>query len=96
LSVAGKAVHALLSLVVWLLILVLIALSIRQVIVFSAQLASQDWAKAFRMLADNLVIPFNQPDVRSPYGGKFDVDNALSVALVLVAEWGMSRVRDAA
>jgi hypothetical protein len=94
--VAGKAVHTVLSIVVWVLILVLVALSIRQVILFSGQVASQDWAMAFRMLADNLVIPFDQKDVRSPYGGKFDVDNALTIVLVLVAEWGMSRVRDAA
>jgi hypothetical protein len=94
--VAGKAVHTVLSIVVWVLILVLVALSVRQVILFSGQIASQDWAMAFRMLADNLVIPFDQQDVRSPYGGKFDVDNALTIVLVLVAEWGMSRVRDAA
>jgi hypothetical protein len=94
--VAGKAVHTVLSIVVWVLILVLVALSIRQVILFSGQVASQDWAMAFRMFADNLVIPFDQQDVRSPYGGKFDVDNALTIVLVLVAEWGMSRVRDAA
>lgn len=93
---AGKAVHSVLSIVVWVLILILVALSIRQVIRFSGQVASQDWAMAFRMLSDNFVIPFNQKAIRTPYGGWFDVDNALTIVAVLAAEWGMSRVRDAA
>lgn len=91
---AAKVVHGVLSVLVWALMLVLVVLSVRQLVVFSGQLASQEWGKAVKMIANPLVIPFGQTDVRSPYGGKFDVDNALTIGLVLVAEWGLSRMKD--
>lgn len=83
-----------LSLLVWALMLVLVVLSLRQLVVFFGQFSSQDWADAVKLIADPLVIPFGQTDVRSPYGGKFDVDNALTIGIVLMAEWGLSRMKD--
>jgi hypothetical protein len=92
--VAAKFVHGVLSLLVWALMVVLVVLSLRQLIVFFGQFASQEWGRALKMLANPLVIPFGQTDVRSPYGGKFDVDNALTIGIVLVGEWGLSRMKD--
>lgn len=91
---AAKGVHAVLSLLVWALMLVLVVLSVRQLIVFFGQVSSQEWARAVKMIANPLVMPFGQTDVRSPYGGKFDVDNALTIGIVLMAEWGLSRMKD--
>jgi hypothetical protein len=94
--VAGRALRAVLSVVIYVLILVLIALSLRQIVVFSGRIASQSWAQAIDVVAGHLVLPIGQPDVRTPYHGVFDVDNALTIVVVVLAEWGLSVVRDRA
>lgn len=91
---SSRIARTLLTVVVDILIVVAVALAIRQFIVFSGQIAHQGWAQAYNTLTSWLVIPFGFPDVKTPYGGVFDVDNALTVVLALVAEWGLSAVRD--
>ena len=72
------------------------ALAIRQVVVFSGQIAAQHWAQAFNAVAKHLVIPFGIAGIKTPYGGVFDVNNALTLLLALLAEWALSTVRDRA
>ena len=93
---AGRTARSLLTVVVNLLIFLIILLSIRQLVLFSGQIAAQSWAKAFDQIARHLAIPFGQPDIRTPYHGVFDVDNALTILVVVLADWGLSAIRDRA
>jgi hypothetical protein len=92
----GRAFRTLLTVLVNILIVVAIALAFRQFTVFFARIAHQSWAQVYNALAAKLVIPFGVADIKTPYGGVFDVDNALTVLVVLAAEWGLSTVRDRA
>jgi hypothetical protein len=93
---AGRFLRAVLSVIITVLILAAVVLCVRQFVVFSGQLSSQQWAKAFDMIASRLVIPFGGSSIRTPYHGFFDVNNALTIVAVLAAEWGLSVVRDRA
>ena len=92
----GKAVRTLLTVVIDILIVLAIALAFRQVVVFSGRIAHLGWAQAFSALTGKLVIPFGVAAIKTPYGGVFDVDNALTVIVLVVAEWILSTVRDRA
>jgi hypothetical protein len=92
----GKAVRTLLTVAVDILIVLAIALAFRQVVVFSGRIAHQGWAQAYTALTAKLVIPFGVASIKTPYGGVFDIDNALTVVVLVVAEWILSSVRDRA
>jgi len=93
----GRAtIRNLLTIVVDVLIFVAVVLAVRQVVVFSAQIMSHDWAQTFNAFASHLVLPLGIPPVRTPYGGVFDVNNALTIVIVLGLEWVLSGVRDRA
>lgn len=92
----GQGVRTALSVVINLLIVFAIALAVRQVIVFSGQIAAQSWAQGYNTLTKHLVIPFGVERIRTPYAGVFDVNNALTIVVLLVVEWGLSVVRDRA
>jgi hypothetical protein len=92
----AKTVRTLLTIVVNVLIVIAIALAFRQFTVFFARFAHQGWAEAYNALVGKLVIPFGVADIKTPYGGVFDIDNALTVLLVLLLEWVLSSVRDRA
>ncbi|HEY5540903.1 MAG TPA: hypothetical protein VIL41_05570 [Coriobacteriia bacterium] len=92
----GRAVRTLLTVVVDILILLAIALVIREFLIYSGQVAHQGWARAYDALTSRLVIRFGFANIKTPYGGVFDVNDAFTVLLALVAEWGLSAVRDRA
>ena len=92
----GKAVRTLLTVVIDILIVLAIALAFRQVAVFSGRIAHLCWAQALNALTGKLVIPFGVAAIKTPYGGVFDVDNALTVIVLVAAEWILSSVRDRA
>ena len=41
-----------------------------------------------------LVIPFGVEAIKTPYGGIFDVDAAIMVALLILVEWVLSILRN--
>ena len=92
----GQAIRTVLTVAINVLIVCAIALCVRQAIVFSAQIASQPWAQAFNALTKHLVIPFGLQKIKTPYGGVFDVNNAVTIVALLLAEWGLTVVRDRA
>lgn len=93
---AGRILRAVLTVVITLLIIAAVVLCVRQYLVFSGQIATQQWAKAFDMVAKHLVVPFGQKPIRTPYHGLFDINNAISILVFLGAEWGLSVLRDRA
>jgi len=92
----GKAVRTVLTVAVDVLIVIAIALAIRLFVLFSGQIAHQGWAQAYSALTARLVLPLGLPAVKTPYGGVFDVNTAVTIVVVLLAEWGLTTVRDRA
>ena len=40
-----------------------------------------------------LVIPFGVAAIKTPYGGGFEVNTALTIAVILLVEWVLSGIR---
>ena len=93
-DVVRGGARTLLTVAIDALVVIAIALAIRQVIVFSGAVSHQSWAAAYAALVSHLVIPFGFPNIKTPYGGTFDVDNAATIILVVAAEWGLSIFAD--
>jgi hypothetical protein len=91
--VSSKPLRTLLTVVMNVLIVVAIALTVRLVVMFFGQIASQDWAKTIVSITSLIVIPFGIEPIKTPYGGVFDANAALTILVVLVAEWVLSLAR---
>ena len=70
-----------------------VAESIRVVVRFFGTLAAQGWGELIVMLTDYITVPFGIAVIKTPYGGVFDADAALTVGLLLLIEWVLSIVR---
>jgi len=92
----AKPVRTILTVVMDLLVVVAIAETLRIVVMFFGQLASQGWGKVVIALTDPITIDFGAKAITTPYGGKFDVDAAITVVIVLVIEFVLSVVRSRA
>lgn len=95
---ANKSVRTFLTVLMDVLIVVAVALTVRMVIMFFGQLAAQSWGSAIVALTSIVTMPFGdwfsfEALIKTPYGGVFDVDAALTVVTVLVLEWVLSVVR---
>jgi hypothetical protein len=71
-----------------------IAVTLRLGVEFFGQLAAQDWGKAVVAFTEPLIIPFGIDNIKTPYGGFFEVDAALTIGVFLVAEWVLSGIRE--
>jgi len=78
------------------LVVVAIALTARMCVVFFGQLAAQDWGKTIIALTKPMVIQFGVSAIKTPYGGRFEVTTALTIAVVLLVEWVLSGIRERA
>jgi uncharacterized protein YggT (Ycf19 family) len=94
--VSRKPAQTIVSIIMNVLILLAIAITARLVVEFFGQLAAQDWGKALVALTNPLVIPFGLDAIKTPYGGIFDVNAGIMVAVFLGAEWILSGVRSRA
>jgi hypothetical protein len=91
--VNSRPVRTLITIVMDLFVVVAIALTARLCIVFFGQLAAQGWGKTVVALTSPLVVPFGVAAVKTPYGGRFEVNVALTIVVVLVVEWVLSGIR---
>jgi uncharacterized protein YggT (Ycf19 family) len=92
----SRPVRTLITIVMDLFIVVAVAMTIRLCIVFFGQLAAQGWGKAIVALTHPLLIPFGVADIKTPYGGVFEVSTALTIVAVLLLEWMLSGIRNRA
>lgn len=92
-SGAGKGIRTILLIVMDLLVVVAIAVTGRLVVDFFGQLSAQSWGETVLALTSRLVIPFGVDAIKTPYGGLFGVNEALTVVTLLLAEWALSAVR---
>ncbi len=85
--------RTLLTLLMNVLVIAAIALTVRLGVEFFGSVAAKGWAEAIVAITDPIVIPFGFEPIKTPYGGIFDVDAAIMVALLLIAEWVLSGIR---
>lgn len=95
-SSGGKGFRSLLTVIMDLLVVVAVADVIRLVIMFFGELAAQPWAQTIIAVTDVLVLPLGMESIKTPYGGVFDVNAAITVVVLLIAEWLLSVVRSRA
>jgi hypothetical protein len=91
--VNSRSVRTLITIVMDLFIVVAIVLTARLCVMFFGQLAAQGWGKSIVALTAPLVIPFGVAAIKTPYGGSFQVETALTIVVVLVVEWVLSGIR---
>lgn len=93
---SGRGMRVVLTVVVDIFTIIAVALAIRMFVVFSAQIASQNWALAYDAATKHVVIPFGFKSIKTPYRGVFDVNCAVTILVALLAEWGLTVARDRA
>jgi hypothetical protein len=86
-------VATILTVIMDLLVVVAVADTARLVVGFFGQLSSQGWAKSLMALTDVMIAPAGFEAIKTPYGGVFEVNAAITILLVLVIEWVLSVVR---
>jgi len=92
----AKPLRTLFTIVMDVLVVVAIAVTARIVVLFFGTLAAKGWAEAIVAITNPVIIPFGIESIKTPYGGVFDVDAALTVVVVLVLEWLLSLFRSRA
>lgn len=90
---SGSALRKIILIIMDLLVVVAIAVTTRLVVQFFGQLDAQSWGKTVVALTERLVIPFGVDAIKTPYGGIFSVNDALTIVALLVIEWVLSMVR---
>ena len=90
---SSRALYTVLTIVMNLLIACAVTVTLRLLVEFFGQLAHADWGKAVIAYASPLVIPFGAHPVKTPYGGFFDLNAALTIGVYLLLEWVISSVR---
>ena len=90
---SSRPMRSLISVVMNVLVVVAVLLTIRIVVVFFGALASQAWAGPIITITDYLTIPFGVEAFKTPYGGVFDADAAITIGVLLLAEWVLSLMR---
>lgn len=90
----SKAVRTVLTILMDVLIAVAIALAVRLVVSFFGSLAAQGWGEVVVSITDPVTIPFGIEAFKTPYGGVFDVDVALTIGALVVLEWMLGIARD--
>ncbi len=90
---SSRPMRSFITVLMNILIVLAVLLTIRVVIVFFGALASQSWAYAIVTLTDYITIPFGIEQFKTPYGGVFDADAAITIGVFLLAEWVLSTLR---
>lgn len=90
---ASKPARTLLTVLMDLLVVLAVAVVIRLVVAFFGVLASQGWGEVVLAITAPVTIPFGIAGIKTPYGGVFDVNAALTVVAYLLVEWILSIVR---
>jgi hypothetical protein len=92
----SRAVRTVLTIAVNVLIAVAVLLALRLIALFTAQFAASGWGSAVTQVTHYLVIPFGFAGIKTPYGGVFSVNAAVTIVVILVIEWVLSGLRDRA
>lgn len=90
----SRAIRTTLAIIVNVLIVIAVLLAARLVVLFTAPFTHSGIGGAIIKATGFLVIPFGFPVITTPYGGVFSVNVALTIVVVLLADWVLSGLRD--
>jgi len=91
--VARNPTRILLLIAMDLLIVLAVLMTAALVVAFFGTLAAQTWGQAIIKVADVISIPTGIEPIKTPYGGVFSIDYALTIAVLLLAEWLLGSLR---
>ena len=91
---SGRPLRSLITILMNVLVIVAVLLTVRVVCRYFGVLAASDWGGIAVRAGGLFVLPAGIEDVRSSYAGVFDVNAAVSIAVLLLVEWVLSIVRD--
>lgn len=94
LCVGDRPLRALITIAMNALVFVAILLTIRVVCRYFGALGATDWGTIAIRAGGLFVLPLGIEDLRSSYGGVLDANAAITIAIVMLAEWVLSIVRD--
>lgn len=90
---SSKPARTLVTIVMDILVVLAVLVTAAVVVAFFGQLASQHWGKTILALSKPLIIPFGIAPIKTPYGGVFAINAALTVLVLLGIEWILSGIR---
>lgn len=90
---SSKGVRALLLIIMDVFFLVAVFIAARIVVEFFGSLAGATAGEMYVDLTRYIVIPFGAAPIDTPYGGVFDIDATVTVALILGIEWMLGAMR---
>lgn len=88
-----RTARTIITVIMDVLVAIAIALTARIVILFFGSLYAMPWAKAVVSFTSLFVLPLHLHPIRTPYGGVFDLNAAVTIVVVLLAEWALSAIR---
>lgn len=90
---SARPIRTLITIVMNVLVVVAVLLTAALVIRFFGAFAATGWGKALVRMADLVTLPAGVADLKTPYGGLFDGNIAITVAVALLAEWVLAVFR---
>lgn len=84
---SGTPLRSLITIVMNVLVAIAVAVTIGLIIRFFGALSSTGWGGSIIKVVDLVTLPAGVADIKTPYGGYFDVNGAITVGVALLAEW---------
>lgn len=90
---SSKPVRTILTIAMDLLVILAIAQTARLIVGFFGSLSAQSWADGVLAITRPFTLPLGVDPIKTPYGGVFDVDAALTIVVFMMGEWVLSILR---
>jgi len=79
-----------------LLVLGAAAVTVRLIVMFFGQISAREWSEAIVALTNPITLPVGLEGIKTPYGGVFDLEAAVTIIVLLAGEWVLSIFRSRA
>ncbi|MCX8007362.1 MAG: hypothetical protein N3B11_04510 [Coriobacteriia bacterium] len=90
---ASRAARRALTVCMDLLVLAAMVVTAGLVVRFFGSLSGSRFGSAVVSVASLLTVPLGLSGIKTPYGGVFDLDSAVTVAAALFVEWVLAGIR---
>ncbi|MHB1340333.1 MAG: hypothetical protein ACYC77_03390 [Coriobacteriia bacterium] len=90
---AAKPARTVLTIVMDVLVLLAVCLTVGVVVRFFGGLADTGVGEQYLRFVSVITLPLGIESFKTPYGGVFDVNAAVSIGIVLLVEWALSVAR---
>lgn len=93
---AARSGRGFVTVIMDIFVVLAIAEAVRLVVSFFGKIAAQGWADAVIALTNPITLPLGFEAIKTPYGGVFDVNAAVTVVAFVLVESVLSLVRSRA